>query len=165
MTAFAIIGLAGGALLVLSLLVGDVLDGFLPGADFAGGYLSTAALGGFAGAFGLAGWVSEPALGAGPASLIGAGAGLALAWAAVRLTRALIKDHPADRAMTSTDLVGMTGTVVTGIAEGTFGQVLLTARGHRLKVNARADHAIETGAEVWVTESLSETSVRVERVP
>ena len=42
MTAFAVIGILGAALLVLSLLVGDPLDDLLEAIDVTGGYPSTA---------------------------------------------------------------------------------------------------------------------------
>ena len=56
MLAFWIVGAAGAVLFLVSLLLGDVLDGVFDSLEGAtGGLLSTAAVGGFAGAFGLAG--------------------------------------------------------------------------------------------------------------
>ena len=84
MAALLIIGAVGVGLLVLSLLLGDFLDGVFEGFDIdAGGLLSTEVIGAFLGAFGFGGRalgsgtaLSWPVVGGGGLGLGGGGGAL-----------------------------------------------------------------------------------------
>ncbi len=162
MVAFYVIGGFGALILVLSIVVGDLLPhGAIESLDVTDGYLSTAALGGFAGAFGLAGAVSVASgTPTWAAVVIGVLVGLAVGVGAGYLVRVL-KNGPEHAAPSGADLVGASATVVSAIPEGGFGEVSVTVNGIRRKVSARADRPFATGDRVRVTHSLSPTAVRV----
>ena len=162
MLAFWIVGAIGAALFLLTFVVGDLLDGIFDGLDFTGGFLSTAAIAGFAAAFGVSGGI---AMSAGAplllALVIGVVTGAAVG-AISGLTTKVVSNTPTDRAPGADDLVGARGVVVSAIADGSYGEVLVRVGGHRQKYNARAESgAIAVGADVLVTDSLSSSSVRV----
>ncbi|MEO7059933.1 MAG: hypothetical protein ABI083_09455 [Lapillicoccus sp.] len=162
MVAYYVIGGLGVTVLLLSVLVGDLLPhGAIESLDVTDGFLSTAALGGFAGAFGLAGGVAT-ASGAPTwlAVLAGIVVGLAVGVGAGYLVRAL-KNGPEHPAPSGADLVGATAMVVSPIPAGGFGEVSVTVNGIRRKVSALADRPFAAGAQVQVTHTLSPTSVRV----
>lgn len=162
MVVFSVVGGLGALVLVLSIVVGDLLPhGAVESLDFTDGYLSTAALGGFAGAFGLAGAVSVAA-GAPTwlAVLAGVLVGLAVGVGAGYLVRTL-KNGPEHAAPSGADLVGAAAMVVSAIPEGGFGEVSVTVNGIRRKVSARADRPFATGERVRITHTLSPTAVRV----
>ena len=167
MLTFWIVGGVGAALFLVSLFLGDVLEGLLDGLEgVTGGLLSTAAIGGFAGAFGLAGGTVMAAtdLGVGPAALIGVVAGALMAAFSAALTRSM-HNAPTDRAPGPQDLIGAAGVVVTAIPAGSYGEIVVQVGGHRLKLSARAAEPITSGADVVITQSLSATSVRVKPMP
>lgn len=101
MTTFLIIGAVGLGLLLVSLVIGDLLDGFLGGLlDWlASDSYSTAALAGFVSAFGFGGAIAHGPLDLGllPSILIGSVVGALFAWFALWLTR-LLKDDQTDAA-------------------------------------------------------------------
>lgn len=159
-----IIGALGLALVVISLLFGDVLDGMFEFANFdvADGWLSTPVLGAFLAAFGFAGALllrgtAMSWLGAGAGGLV---AGTALGGVTLVLVRALM-NMPTDPTPRTTDLVGTLATVVTRIPEGGLGEVALTASGQRMKLSARSDAPIANGTTVVVVDVTSPTSVVV----
>ena len=165
--AFWVIGGAGAVLFLVSLLFGDIFEGLFDTLEGStGGLLSTAAVAGFAGAFGLGGgaFMAVTDAGFGPAVLVGLVAGLAMAAFSVVLTRS-VHNTPTDRAPGPQDLIGAGGVVVTAIPAGSYGEVVIQVGGHRLKLSARAAEPIPSGADVVVTQSLSPTSVRVEPKP
>jgi membrane protein implicated in regulation of membrane protease activity len=161
---FFLIGGVGVAVLLLSLVAGDVLPGhLLDGIEAADGFLSTAALGGFAGALGLGGATTLAA--GGPtwlAVVIGVAIGLAVGAGAGALVRSL-RGEPEERAGSTADLVGAPGTVVSPIPLGGYGEVSVTVRGSRRKLSALADLPLGAGAPVHVTHALSSNAVRVAR--
>lgn len=162
MVAYYVIGGLGVLVLLLSVLVGDLLPhGAVESLDVTDGYLSTAALGGFAGAFGLAGGVTD-ALGAPTwlAVVLGVVIGLGVGAGAGSLVRAL-KNEPEHRTPSGVDLVGLDAVVVSPIPADGFGEVSVTVHGIRRKLSARADKPFGTGERVRVTHSLSPTAVRV----
>ncbi|MBW9213898.1 hypothetical protein KV102_03495 [Mumia sp. zg.B53] len=159
MTVFLILGLAGLALLAVSLVVGEVLDGaldVLPGDAF-----STAVVGGFVSAFGFGAAAAD---GAGvpllPALLAGGGCGVVVAWSAAWLT-GLVRGGSSDATPSTGDSIGRSGRVVSGIPDDGYGTVRVAVGGHVLQLNARADRALDAGTEVHVTGVLSPTAVRV----
>lgn len=159
MTAFLIIGGVGIVLLLISLIVGDVLDGAF---EFGGDLFSGAALAGFLGAFGfvgaltLGGTDSTPiAIGVGIAS--GLVIGALVGWVSLRLKRGGDESN-----VRTTELTGRSGTVIIAIPEEGYGEVSVVASGHITKLNARASEPISAGTPVTVTAVLSATSVMVE---
>ena len=164
MTAFVIIGALGLAIVVISLLFGDILDGVFEFANFdvADGWLSTPVLGAFLAAFGFAGalllrGMELSVLGATAGGLV---AGGALGGVTLTLVRALM-NMPTDPTPRTSDLVGKLATVVTRIPEDGLGEVALTASGQRMKLSARADAPIANGTTVVVVDVTSPTSVVV----
>lgn len=165
MTTFLIIGAVGLALLLVSLVIGDLLDGFVGGLlDWLeSDWFSTAAIGGFVSAFGFGGAIAAGPLGTLPAIGIGAGAGLIFAWFALWLTR-LLKEEHTDAAPSGDDAVGRDAAVITTIPAGGFGVIRVTLGGHTVTYNAKApdtDEPIAPGTAVHVTGVLSPTAVIV----
>ncbi len=166
---FLVIGGIGLALLVVSLLFGDVLggDGLGGGwAEGAVGPLSLPSISGFVGAFGFAGAAAAALTGTGAvAVLVGLVVGVAVAIPAAIGTVALsrVAAHMrTDATPTRGDLVGRLGTVVTPIPADGYGEVRVRLGGQPVKLNARADRPVALGARVFVIEAPSETSVVVE---
>ncbi|KAA1422291.1 hypothetical protein FE697_014105 [Mumia zhuanghuii] len=159
MTAFLILGCIGLALLVVSLVVGEVLDGMLDvlGSDA----FSSAVIGGFVAAFGFGAAAADaagmPLLGSLP---VGVACGVVVGWFAAWLTR-LVRGGGSDGTPSTGDSVGYSGQVITEIPAEGFGIVRVTVGGHVLQLNARADTAIGAGTEVHVTRVLSPTAVAV----
>ena len=157
MTSFWIIGGIGVALLTISLILGDVLDFDLAGAD----WFSGAALGGFSAALGfgaaLADGLGAPGLVTG---MVGVGAGLAFGWFATWLTRIVRRDTSGE-STSADDTVGRDAVVVTSIPDGGFGTVKVLLGGQVHRYNARASTEIPEGTAVHVTGVLSPTAVTV----
>lgn len=161
MTPYLVIGGIGVALLVVSLVVGEIFDGLFDalGGDLVSGASLAAFLGalGFVGALtygstGSHGWATAAGLGAGV--VIGAGAGL--------LTRTLNRDGD-DSTVRSSALAGRDATVVSAVPEEGYGEVSIVVAGHLTKLNARAGEALPAGTPVTITAVLSPTSVQVAR--
>ncbi|ASY36158.1 hypothetical protein STTU_6151 [Streptomyces sp. Tu6071] len=169
MTWFLVAGVAGLAVLALSLVVDGLLEGLFDGVSFLDGLLDglfslpvlagTVSMLGFTGALTLA----TTGLGTGAAAGIGLAAGLVAGWLTWRLTRALMSGTTAATPR-GADLVGTSGAVVTAIPAEGFGEVLLSLGGQPVKYAARSTVAVPRGAEVWVEETLSATAVRVRLV-
>lgn len=163
------LGIAGIAVLVLSLVFDGVLDGLFGGAvdGLLDGLLSLPVIAGFVSMFGFAGAITlgTTGLGAVGATAVGVPAGLGAGWLAYRFSRALMQDRDAV-APRGDDLVGTAGTVVTAIPADGFGEVLLRLAGQPVKFAARSASAVPVaqGAEVWVEAALSPTSVAVRHV-
>ncbi len=163
MIVFVVVGAIGVAIVVVSLLFGDVLDGVLESAHFdvGDGLLSTPVLGAFLTAFGFGGAL----LLNGMESLAwatggGVAAGVALGGITAWFVRVLV-NMPTDATPRTSDLVGSLGTVVTPIPANGFGEVTVRTAGQRVKLNARADGAVATGTTVVVVDVTSPTSVVV----
>ncbi|GAA3043744.1 hypothetical protein GCM10017562_75460 [Streptomyces roseofulvus] len=77
--------------------------------------------------------------------------------------RALMRDGatPAPR---GEDLTGTSGSVVTAIPAGGYGEVLVYLAGQPVKYAAKSAAPVARGAEVWVESVLSPTSVAVRPV-
>ncbi|MEU8295818.1 hypothetical protein AB0C04_00820 [Micromonospora sp. NPDC048909] len=159
---FLIIGGAGIALLALALLGTELLH--FGGAD---GPISIETVAGFAGAFGFGAAIVNELLGGrttGAVAVAAGGGALAAvpaAWIASRISRAA-RNMPTDPTPTRDHLVGALGLVVTPVPADGYGEVRLRVAGQPLKLNARADRPVPLGAQVFVVQALSETSVHVE---
>lgn len=164
MTAFVIIGAVGVAIVVLSLLFGDLLDGVfdLDLGDVGDGVLSTPVIGAFLAAFGAGGALLLNGTRASvPGAIFGAlGSGAVLGGATLVVVRSLM-NMPTDATPRTGDLVGCIATVVTRIPADGLGEISLVSAGQRMKLSARADVPIATGASVVVVEVTSPTSVIV----
>jgi hypothetical protein len=159
-TVFLAIGAVGLVLLLLSVVVGDHLHGVFDVLD-AGDWLTGAGLAGFLGALGFVGaLVLDRTDNVGSASAAGVVAGLTVGalvgWITLRL-----KVDASGHAPSTRELVGVTCSVIVPIPAEGFGQVRCGVAGHLVTLNARADAPVPSGTEVWITESLSPTSVRV----
>ncbi len=165
MTALLIIGAVGVGLLLMALILGDFLDGVFDGLDIdGGGLLSTEVIGAFLGAFGFGGallrsttTVSLPIAVAG-----GLIAGLIGAVIAFLIVRTFLR-MPTDATPRSTDLTGKLGRVVTRIPDGGLGEITVSHHGQRVKLSARSEQPISSGADVVIVDVLSPTSVLVTR--
>lgn len=161
---FLLIGGAGVVLLALSLLGTELVHIGQPDFD---GPIGIETIAGFLGVLGFGGAVACELLDARTPAMFAAAAGLgALAalpagWMASQLGRAA-RNMPTDATPTRDDLVGSIGVVVTPISEGRYGEVRVRVAGQPVKLNAKADAPIASGARIFVVEALSETSVRVE---
>ncbi len=155
------IGLAvvGVVLLVVSLVFDDVLDMVMPESD----WISAPAIGAFLAALGVVGWMVDQASDApiGVAAAAGAGAGVVLGFATVRLGRALA-NSPTDPTPQTDTLVGAEARVVTGVQAGGLGEVMVLLAGQPTKLTATSasDHAV--GDQVVVVAVESSTKVVVE---
>ncbi|MEU7278496.1 hypothetical protein AB0A69_06860 [Streptomyces sp. NPDC045431] len=161
------LGIAGIVLLVASLVLDGVLEGFFDGAldGLFDGWLSLPVIAGFVSMLGFTGAIvlGSTGLGAGPATGAGALTGIGAGWLTWKLSRSLMRD-PSANAPRGDDLIGTTGSVVTAIPADGYGEVLLRVAGQPVKFAAKSDAPVQRGAEVWVEEVLSPSSVRVRLV-
>lgn len=161
---FLIIGGAGVAVLALALVGAGLLHIGHPDVD---GPVSLEAVAGFTGAFGFGTAIVNELLGGRTPGMIiaavagGAVAAVPTAWLAARLSRAA-RNMRTDATPTRNHLVGATGLVVTPVPAGGYGEVRVRLAGQPVKLNARADQPLPIGAQIFVVEALSETSVHVE---
>lgn len=158
MLLFLIVGCVGILLLLVSLVVGDFLDGLL---DFGGDLFSGAAAAAFLGAFGFVGAAAYDmtdrldasiAIGALAGVVLGAAAG----WVSLRL-----KDGGDDANVRTGDLTGRPATVVGAIPVEGYGEVTLVVAGHITRLNARSSEPLPIGAQVTISAVLSPTAVQV----
>lgn len=161
MTAFLIIGAVGIVLVLVSLLVGDVLDGVLDFDALGGDLFSISSISAFVGAFGFGG-----ALGLAlvnntlVAVVVGLIIGGLAAWGALRLTRAL-KRGEEGATFRSDSMIGHSARVITAIPEGGYGEISISVGGHVRKIAAKSALPVAYGDEVWVSAILSPTAVEV----
>ena len=161
------LGVAGLVLLVLSLLFDGVLEGVLDGFDVGlDGLLSLPVIAGFMSMLGFAGAITlgTTGLGTGAAAVTGVLAGVCAGWLTWKLSRALMRDDDAQAVPRGEDLVGTSGSVVTGIPADGYGEVLLYPGGQPTKFAAKSSSPVTRGTEVWVESVLSATSVTVRPV-
>ncbi|AXI81657.1 hypothetical protein [Peterkaempfera bronchialis] len=160
------LGLAGLGLLLVSLIFDGVMEGVFDGlAGGLDGLLSLPVIAGFLSMLGFAGAIVLGTTGLGvPAAIaVGVGAGAGAGWLTWRLSRALMSDRGAG-APRGADLVGCSGTVITGIPADGYGEVLVYLAGQRVKYAAKSIVPVARGTEVWVESTLSPTSVTVRAV-
>lgn len=165
MTAFLVVGIVGTAIIVLSLLFGDLLEGAFGSIDVdaGGGAFSAPVIGSFLSAAGFGGALVMAATNGGAliGALGGGAVGFVIAGLALLLTRSLMR-MSTDASVRLEDLVARSGTVVTRIPDGGLGEVSLVHLGQRMKLNARAEVAVPAGTEVVVIAVTSSSSVLVE---
>lgn len=160
MTVFFLIGLVGLALLVVTLVAGEVVDGLVDG--IGGEWFSGAGLAGFVGAFGFAGALAfdvSDSLGIG--IVVGLVAG-ALIGALVALGTRYLQRGDNDSTVRTASLVGRAGSVSTPVPAEGYGEITLVAAGHITRLNARSATPLPAGVSVTITQVLSATSVMVE---
>jgi hypothetical protein len=164
LTGFIVIGAVGLLIVLLSLVLGEVLDGVFEALEFdaGGGLFSAPVIGSFLAAFGFGAALVMYTAGTGAAvgALGGLGSGLVIGGITVALTR-FFMNMPTDDPVRVTDLVGQRATVVTPIPEAGLGEVTLVFRGQMLKLNARADGPMAAGRPVVVAAVTSPSSVVV----
>ncbi|NHA70025.1 hypothetical protein [Phycicoccus flavus] len=156
-----VIGGVGIALLLVSLVLGDVVDGLLDsvGPDAFSGL----AIAGFLAAFGFVGALTMNAgASGGVAVLAGVVAGVAAGAGAGYASSRLMQGGD-EATVRSSGLVGLRGTVVEPVPDDGYGMVSVVASGHITRLNARADEPLRSGTAVVVTAVLSPTSVMVSR--
>ncbi|GAA1728501.1 NfeD family protein [Aeromicrobium alkaliterrae] len=161
MITFFVIGGIGIAILLLSIVIGDLFDGALSFLDVGGDLFSSAALGGFLGAFGFAGAIALDATddltaSVGIGLVSGVVVGLGAGWASSRLQQG--GDESTVRTST---LTGRTATVLNAIPAEGYGEVTIQVAGHITKLNARSAAPVAAGTPVTITAVLSATSVQV----
>jgi membrane protein implicated in regulation of membrane protease activity len=181
---FLVIGGFALLLLVLSLLGGRVHLGHLhvghlhighlhlghAGAGHGGTELSLPVIAGFLGAFGFGGAIVASLLPGGGATTllaaiaVGLFAAVPTGWLAGRLVNAAI-NISTDGTLTSNDLIGAMGVVITPVPVGGYGEVRLAIAGQQIKFNARSDQPLALGTRVFVISVPSPTSVLVEPTP
>ncbi len=140
-------------------------------ADAGGGAeLSLPVIAGFLGAFGFIGsigaWLTggHGVLAAGAGVLVGLLAAVPTAFLAGRLVYAAM-NMSTDATLTSADLVGASGVVITPVPAGGYGEVRLAIAGQQLKFNARSVEPLALGTRIFVIGVPSPTSVLVEPTP
>jgi len=162
-TAFIVIGAVGLALVVLSLLLGEVFDGLLD-IDVGGGMFSAPVLGSFLASFGFGAALIVYSTGVSGAlgAVGGLVSGLVVGGIALVMMRSLV-NMPTDETVSTSGLTGEPGIVITSIPQDGFGEVTIRHHGSQHKYNARALEPIPAGAPVRVTAVLSASAVQVER--
>ncbi|TXR96594.1 hypothetical protein EAO73_34435 [Streptomyces sp. col6] len=167
MTLFLGLGIAGVALLTLSLVFDGILEGLFGGLleGLFGGLVSLPVIAGFLSMLGFGGAIVLGTTGAGTlaATAAGVAAGLVAAVLTWRFSRALMRDQT-DATPRNEDLVGTSGSVVTAIPADGYGEVLLRLGGQLVKLSAKSPVPVARGAEIWVEAALSSTSVSVRPV-
>jgi len=135
-----------------------------------GAELSVPGIAGFLGAFGFGGAIVESLLpdrgGTGLliAVVVGLLAAVPTGWLAGRLVNAAM-NMSTDATLTSNDLLGTVGVVITPVPVGGYGEVRLAVAGQQIKFNARSDQPLALGTRVFVIEVPTPTSVLVEPTP
>ena len=161
MTAFLVIGGVGLLIVVLSLIFDDMFESFDLGSDL----FSTPVIGSFLAAFGFAAalTMSATSVGTGPATVVGLGAGTALGWAALWISRSLMRMRT-DEPVRLSDLVGKPAVVVSAIPSGGYGEVRIDHAGQPMKLNARIESggSAPIGGRMVVVSVNSASSVVVE---
>lgn len=165
MTAFLVIGAVGLALLLLSLVLGEVFEGLLGGfeLDTGGGVFSGPVLGAFLASFGFGAALIMYGtdVGVGLGALGGLGSGILVGGVALLMMRSLVH-MPTDETVTTQGLEGSPGIVITTIPDEGYGEVTLRHHGEQRKYNARATERITAGTQVRVIAVLSTSAVMVE---
>lgn len=163
MTALLLIGAVGVGLLLLSLLFGDFFDGMFDGLDLeGGGLMSTEVIGAFLGAFGFGGALLQSTTQVTLAVALAGGlvAGVAGAGVALFVVRTFVHMRT-DATPRTADLSGKIARVVTRIPAGGLGEITVSHHGQRVKLSARSEEPIVSGADVVIIDVLSPTSVLV----
>jgi membrane-bound ClpP family serine protease len=151
---FGVCLLAGGAMLLLTLIVDDIFGGLLGaihvGFDVAG-VSPTPMLLGFVAMFGIGGLLGLHGLnaGVGGSTLIGVAAGL-VGSAVVFGAFKVLRQAESSDTFSLQEMIGSTGRVSVGIPANRFGTVLISFAGASHNLTATADAAIPAGSQVKV---------------
>lgn len=151
---FGVCLLAGGAMLLLTLIVDDIFGGLLGaihlGFDVAG-VSPTPMLLGFVAMFGIGGLFGLHGLnaGVGIATLVGVVAGLVGSGVVFGAFKVLRQAESSDT-FSLQEMIGSTGRVSVGIPANRFGTVLISFAGASHNLTATADAAIPAGSQVKV---------------
>lgn len=145
----------GGSLLLLSVVLGGILDGILDsvGFDFdLGGVSFMPVLLGFVSMFGIGGLFGTEGLGlaAGPASLVGAVFGSLGAAATIAIFR-FLRRAEAEGASSNASLVGQTARVSVSIPPSGYGSVIVNFDGSPAERRAAATEPIKAGSIVRIS--------------
>lgn len=161
-TLLLIIGIAALGFLILSTLLDGLFDVF--DIDVFDGLFGPASIATFFLVFGFSGsWMSaNTGIPAGLLMLIAAGFGALVFVPIAFLTRYLAKSESG--IVSSNNLVGNTGNVLTDIKTGAYGQVRLNHSGHLMTMTATSDEEIASPALVRVVAVSPSNIVHVERV-
>ncbi|MGY4719463.1 NfeD family protein [Naumannella huperziae] len=161
--AFMVAGGIGVAVLVLSLVLGDVFDGLGGALDDVGGDFFS--VGGVAGAVAVFGFGAAALLLLGaptPWAVVGGIAlGIVLGAGVGWLTNKLKSAEGDTSTVRRESMIGAQGRVIADIPDDGFGIVTVTVNGHLTRLNARADAALPSGTNVRVSEVLTATSAKV----
>jgi hypothetical protein len=163
-TVFIVIGTVGLAIVLLTLVLGEVLDGLFGALDVdaGGGVFSAPVIGSFLAAFGFGAALIMFATGVN--ATIGALGGLAsggvVGGFALLMMRSLMT-MPTDETVTTRGLEGETAIVITPIPKDGYGEVTIRHHGEQRKYNAQATEAFPVGARVEVTAVTSASAVIV----
>ncbi len=161
MTLFLVVGVIGIVVVLLSILLGDIVDGLIDLDVLGGDLFSLASIAAFLGAFGFGGVISLSILNVTwIAVIVGVVAGILAAWGAAAFT-GWLKRSEAHSTFKSRSMVGSTARVITDIPAGGFGEVRILGSGQSRKRAARSDIPITAGTEVWVSAIVSPTAVEV----
>lgn len=162
--AFLAVGGVGIAVLLLSLVVGEIGEFGHGDAD---GPFSVPAIAAGLGGIGFGGAAASALLPGLPTVvtvllclLVGLVVAVPLAAGAVKLSSGL-RDMPTEPTLTADRLLGTQGVVVSTVPAGGFGEVRLSVAGQHLKYSARSDVTLPTGTPVYVVDTPSATSVEV----
>ena len=151
---FGICLLAGGGLLLLTLIVDDIFSGLLGAIHFGfdvAGVSPTPMLLGFVAMFGIGGLIGIHSLGAGVsgATLTGIVSGL-IGSAVVFAAFKVLRQAESSDTFSLQEMVGSTGRVSVGIPANRFGTVLISFAGASHNMTATADTEIPNGRAVKV---------------
>ena len=136
----------------------------------AGTDLSLPVIAGFLGALGFGGAIGATLAGSTGAIalvvglVVGLVAAVPTAFLAGKLVNAAM-NMATDGTLSSSDLLGKSGVVITPVPDGGYGEVRLAVAGQQIKFNARANEPLALGTRVFVIEVPSPTSVLVEPSP
>jgi membrane-bound ClpP family serine protease len=155
-TIFLICLIAGGVLLLITVLLDDIIGGLLDFLSFdfdLGGVSLMPLLFGFVAMFGVGGLIGTQVfeLDAGRASLVGAVAGTMGAFLVFAIF-GFLRRAEAPEAFSLRDLVGQIGRVSVGIPAGRYGSVYLSYAGESHNLTATAERDIPAGATVQVAD-------------
>jgi membrane protein implicated in regulation of membrane protease activity len=157
---FFVIGGLGLALLLVSIVAADVVDGLFSALDT--DIVSGAAIAAFLAAFGFVGALVLNASGSTAWAVVaGLAAGAVLGAGTAKASQVLMRGGD-EATVRTASLVGATGTVVEAIPTVGLGQVTVTVAGHITRLNARADSPLEPGTPITIIRVLSPTAVVVE---
>jgi hypothetical protein len=166
-TAFIVIGGVGLAIVLLTLIVGEIFEGLFGALDVdaGGGVFSAPVIGSFLAAFGFGAALIMFATGASATAgaLGGLASGAVVGGFALLLMRNLMH-MPTDETVTTRGLEGSRATVITPIPADGYGEVTIRHHGEQRKYNARASRAMKVGTQATVTAVLSASAVVVEPV-